>query len=185
MKILSMDPGTKTGLVFWEGPERVHAGAEVHERIWNSWEVRQGTWLDSVEMICDCVISNRIDVLLYENFVLRGGGGHSSEADALDSVRVTSGVLAMLRERGWEGRIVPFDMSIKAVMSDERMKRWKLWLQGGGGGGRGSKSKYAGFEGHATDAARGLAWYLRQGMKLGGSTAGADLDVLSDENIHR
>lgn len=140
-------------------------------------EIREGDWLASARRISEFVVTEAADVLLYENFVLRGGGGHSSSAEALDSVRVTSAVIALLSvsgrvSGGWKGEVAPFDTSVKAVMSDVRMKRWGLWLQGKGGSkcavgfDGGDVWDVKGFEGHATDACRGLVWYCRKGMVL-------------------
>lgn len=175
MKIVSIDPGTTSGLVVWEGPRGVYQGKDMAAGLLDAQEVREDTWLKSAYYLADEVIRREADVLLYENFVLRGGAGHSSDAEALDSVRVTSGLLAYLDIRQWRGKVVPFDTSIKAVMTDMRMRSWGLWIQPS------SDKKIlrglydlgiypTGFKGHATDAARGLAWYGRQGMKVKGKT---------------
>lgn len=156
--LASLDPGTKSGLVFWEGELRRHSGAEIRAGLREMFEIREESWFESAARIARDVHASGAQVLLYEDFVLRGGGGHSSEAEALDSVRVTSGVVCLLEEWGWDGHTAGFNASIKAVMTDERMKKWGLWLQGRGSRVAGTE----GFEGHATDAARGLVWYLRE-----------------------
>lgn len=167
MRIASLDPGTKSGLVLWEGDGgRKWSGAEVDQGLKSALEVRvEDGWLLSSHVIAHTIRTWDVDLLLYEEFMLSGGGGHSSDPEALDSVRVTSAVLGMLM--AWQSdrfvNVVGFSPSIKAVMTDSRMKLWGLWLQGKDvsvGGKPAGACK--GFEGHATDAARGLVWYLRE-----------------------
>lgn len=175
MIVLAVDPGTTTGLVLWEGEYTRHSGSAVKEGVVRAWEVggvtggagsparkrsleawRRFGWLEVVEGIALVVVQEEVDVLLLEDFVLTGGS-HSSEREGLDPVRISCGLLGVLRVWGWDGELVMFSPDVSSVMTDMRMKRWGMWLQGRGDGG-----SYAGFGGHATSAARGLVWYLRE-----------------------
>lgn len=114
---------------------------------WRRWG-----WLEACEGMATEVLAAEADILLVEDFIL-WGGGHSSEREGLDSVRVTCGLLMCLALADWNGDVVTFGPDIKSVFNDVRMKRWGLWLQG---------RNWGGMDGHATDAARGLVWYLRE-----------------------
>lgn len=151
-----MDPGTDTGLVCWEGEYRRHPASEVKNGLIWAIEVPgaegAGGWLRASEKIACKVLEAQCDVFLYEDFILHGGS-HSSEREGLDPVRVTCGVQILLKVGKWSGTQVAFLPSISAVYHDIRMRKWGLWLQGRG--------DYSGYDGHATSAARGLVWFLR------------------------
>lgn len=166
MIVCSLDPGTTSGLVCWEGEYRRHMGAEVAEGLKYAVEIdgeESSRWMLSSDGVCELVMEWGCDVLLIEDFVLLGGKGHSSEREGLDPVRVTCGVLVLLKERGWTGDVVYFSPSVSSVFHDVRMKKWKLYLQGRGVRIGGSdQAACVGFEGHATSACRGLVWWLRE-----------------------
>lgn len=142
---------------------RRYAAKEVSAGLVAAFEVEVGGWLPSSEAIANILCDFHPEVILYENFVLAGGASHSSEPEALDSVRVTSAVMALMRLLLVEdvGEFIGFSTSVKAVMTDERMKLWGLWLQGRNVRIDRFGVACRGFQGHATDAARGLVAYLR------------------------
>jgi hypothetical protein len=156
LRVASLDPGTKSGLVLWKGEHRQHMGGEIYPGVYHVREVRESGWYQSSRRLAGVLLEFVPHVLLYEDFQLEPGGTGGRGAagrELLDPVRVTCSVLTLMYEVDWDGLVVPFQTSVKGVMTDERMRKWKLWLQA---------RTWSGLEGHATDAARGLVWYLRE-----------------------
>lgn len=164
MRIASLDPGTKSGLVFWEGELRRYSGSEVADGLAGAWEIDSGAWLNSAQAMAHMIVEYGAELVLYEDFILEGGS-HSSDRSGLDPVRIACGVEALLRVGAPFVVVEPFSRNVKSVMTDERMKLWGLWLQGRkgfDGTGKVGAGSLVGCKGHATDAARGLVWYLRE-----------------------
>lgn len=66
---------------------------------------------------------------VYEDFILYGGKGHSSDRSGLAAVRVASLVQGRLMDKKilW----VPQSASdAKSTVTNERLKRWDLWTRG-------------------------------------------------------
>lgn len=191
MIVASLDPGTTSGLVVWEGEFKQHMGGEVAAGLRGMYEIHGpekswSEWLSSCHKIVEILMKlnngDGPDVLLIEDFILEGGKGHSSEREGLDPVRITCGVLMLLEVDQWSGQVVYFQPSIASVFHDVRMKKWGLWLQGRNAVYVLADPMYAHadmfvdhgdqihikewtcakFEGHATSAARGLVWWLRE-----------------------
>lgn len=163
MRVLSVDPGTTTGFVLWEG-SGYRSGSDVKNGIvsYGEWV---GGWKVGARGALVTIQQFMPDVYVYEDFILLGGD-HSSDREGLDPVRVNAvvdyelelaalgiGMRGMNDGKAWAPVVVAQTASqAKGVITDDRLKRWGLWYSATV---KGEKPD------HVRDACRHLCLYLR------------------------
>lgn len=142
-KFVVIDPGTTTGVILADlrkkkygemgsPSERLRVGMEegdvqaleVDTRRW--WE---STLADTVEEFMRSGSGGWTSIpLVVEDFILRT---QDKRKETLDPIRVTSSLVAVLIDRGWDGKLVLQQPSqAKSVVTDDRLRAWKLWIVG-------------------------------------------------------
>lgn len=158
-RFVVVDPGTDTGVVFVDlskaryrkmaGHHGLAAGMEAGDVVAEEYDTARW-WepgmVDDVERFMRSGSGGWTKVpLVVEDFILRT---QDKRKTTLDPIRVTSALVAVLRDRGWRGKLVlqqPSDA--KTTVTDERLRAWKLWIVGSA---------------HKRDAMRHAVLYLRK-----------------------
>lgn len=141
-----VDPGTTTGVLIGaidpriRGTDALQIGME--SGFVETFEVRTARWWEPD--LADAVQSRLMELcsmnpevrsagwkrcpIVFEDFILRTA---DKRRTTLDPIRVTSATIAVLRERGWQGKpIYQQPSQAKSVATNKRLKEWNLWVVG-------------------------------------------------------
>lgn len=145
MKFVVVDPGTATGVLFGDlsasrygrmgSPmERLREGlasGDVQVEEWDTARWWEPGLVDRVEKFMrqrSRAKGGWTSVpLVVEDFILRT---QDKRKTTLDPIRVTAALVAVLRDRGWRGKLVMQQPSQMSIATDERLRAWKLWVKG-------------------------------------------------------
>ena len=161
MKVVGVDPGTHTGCVVWtdegrKGPKAQYGqvlesheftGTEEDHARWSlgnvgpylasDWRSREVLCAMNVYGLC---LEVQPELIVIEDFVLRGGRQHSSARAGLSPDRVQAIIHALLLvDAGGEaadrvllnGQVLWLTASMaKTTITDERLKHMGLWIPG-------------------------------------------------------
>jgi hypothetical protein len=147
---LAVDPGKTTGLVISlltaqklvAHPAHLAVAQGMRKGRVSMHEIN-GTEREMAELIVDLLYHHKIRTLVMESFQLRQ---FNKDPNLLSPVRIRARVEALIPSAGWSGSVVFQPPGVKAVITDERLREWGLWVRG--------------ME-HARDATRHLVAYYR------------------------
>lgn len=140
---MTIDPGATTGVALWIGDEltetrQVECGRKYEDQ------------LVGVRLLAEIVKLLEIELLVYEDFLLRGGSPGTTDRVGLAPVQVTGLLIGMLDVMvPWpvraEGQLAS---GAKSVLTDKRLKMKNMYVKGP----------------HARDAVRHGLLFLRRSM---------------------